>query len=96
VAGVFPAISHVGQVHLWETQLVPGIVQALAMEDMLPDVLPELISLSLRGCRSSPFVAKAAVQFVVMRCSAASSRIVLYPCSIDSEKIEALGIFSRI
>ena len=72
----FRPFTHVGQVHVWETQLVPGIVQALATEDKPPDLLPELISLSLRGYRSSPSVAKAAVQFVAMRRGRVSDRAV--------------------
>jgi hypothetical protein len=72
----FQPFTHVRQVHVWETQLVPGIVQALAMEDIPADVLPELTSLSLRGYRSSPFVAKAAAQFVAMRRGRLSDRAV--------------------
>jgi hypothetical protein len=72
------ASAHMRRVHVRETQLVPGIVQALDTEDMHPDIFPELTSLSLRGYRSSATVAKAL------------SRIVLYPRSIDSEKRGAL------
>jgi hypothetical protein len=87
----FQPFTHVRQVHLWRTQLVRRIVQALATEDMPTDILPELISLSLRSYHSSPYVAKAAVMFVAMRCASAGSRTVLCPCSTDSEKIGALG-----
>jgi hypothetical protein len=82
---IFQPFTHVShwQVHVWETQLVPCIVQTLVAEDMAPDIFPELISLSQRGYRSSPYVAKAAVHFVTTRCAAAGSRTALYPCLID-------------
>jgi hypothetical protein len=87
----FQPFAHVRQVYVWETPLVPGIVPALATEDMPADILPELISLSLSGYRSSPSVAKAAVQFVAMGCGRIPGRATVYSYSIDSEKRGALG-----
>jgi hypothetical protein len=78
------SFTHVRQVHVWETQLVPGIVQVLATGGQATrhTVLPELISFSLRGYRSSPFAAKAAVQFVTTRRSRLLDRAIsLYHCS---------------
>ena len=47
--------------------LVPGIAQALAMENIVAGVLPELTVLRLIGYHSSPSAAKAAEQFVATR-----------------------------
>ena len=58
--------THVTEVHVRE-ELVPGIVQALAGEDMTAEVLPELSWLRLDRYRSSPSVMKAAGQFVATR-----------------------------
>jgi hypothetical protein len=62
---LFQPFRHLTQVHVWEKQLVPGIVQALVMEQ--GGVLPELSSLHLSGYRKSPHVAKAAEEFVAAR-----------------------------
>jgi hypothetical protein len=64
---LFQPFTHVTRVYVLEKPLVPGIVQALVAEDMATEVLPELTSLRLSGYRSSPFVAKAAEQFVATR-----------------------------
>ena len=64
---LFQPFTHVTQVYVWEKELVPGIVQALATEDMAAGVLPELSALYLSGYRASPSVAKAAQQFVDAR-----------------------------
>ena len=63
---LFQPFTHVTEVHVWE-KLVPGIVQALAAEDMTAEILPELTSLRLDRYRSSPSVMKAAGQFVATR-----------------------------
>jgi hypothetical protein len=64
---LFQPFTHATQLHVWEKQLVPGIVQALVAEDMAAGVLPELTSLHLSGYRGSPSVEKAAEQFVDTR-----------------------------
>ena len=63
---LFQPFTHVTKVTVWEKQLVPGIVQAL-MEDLAPEVLPELTRLHLYGYPSIPSVAKAAEQFAATR-----------------------------
>ena len=63
---LFQPFTHVTEVHVRE-KLVPGIVQALAAEDMTAEVLPELAWLRLDQYRSSPSVMKAAGQFVATR-----------------------------
>jgi hypothetical protein len=63
---LFRLFTHVTQVHVWE-QLVPRIVKALVAEDMTAEVLPELTSLQLDGCRRFASVAEAAEQFVTTR-----------------------------
>ena len=63
---LFQPFTQVTDVHV-SKKLVPGIVQALAAEDMTAEVLPELTSLRLSWYRSSLSVAKAAEQFVVTR-----------------------------
>ena len=64
---LFQPFTHVTKVTVWEKQLVPGIVQALLMEDLAPEVLPELTRLHLYGYPSIPSVAKAAEQFAATR-----------------------------
>jgi hypothetical protein len=64
---LFQPFTHVTQVLVFGRQLVPGIVQALVMEDTAMEVLPELTSLHLNGYRDSSSVAKAARQFVATR-----------------------------
>lgn len=80
---LFRPFRHLKQIHVWEKQLVPGIVQALVssteedeeegeenMNHMAAEgvpVLPELSSLHLSGYRKSPSVAKAAEEFVAAR-----------------------------
>ena len=65
---LFQPFRHLTQVHVWEKQLVPGIVQALVSEEGGGVVsLPELSSLHLSGYRKSPSVAKAAEEFVATR-----------------------------
>lgn len=59
--------SHVSQVLVWEKQLLPGIVQALATEDTEAGVLPRMTSLYLSEYSNFPYVAKAAKQFVSTR-----------------------------
>ena len=49
MAGAFRGLTHVTRVYVCEKQLVPGIVHALAMEDIAAGVLPELTSLHLSG-----------------------------------------------
>ena len=63
---LFRPFTHVTKVHVMH-DLVPGIAQALAMENIVAGVLPELTSLLLQGYYSSPSVAKAAMQFVATR-----------------------------
>ncbi|KAI0294161.1 hypothetical protein BC826DRAFT_1012684 [Russula brevipes] len=46
---------------------VAGVTQALASEDMVPEILPRLTSLSLNGYRKSPSVVEAAGKFVATR-----------------------------
>ncbi len=71
---LFRPFSHVTRVHVRERRFVPGIVQALAMEEeganenvVAAGVLPELNSLYLDGYRDSPSVVKGAEQFVSSR-----------------------------
>jgi hypothetical protein len=64
---LFQPFTHVTNVHVWDKKLVPGIIQALVVEDVAPEVLPELASLRLSGYRRSSSVAKAAEQFVARR-----------------------------
>jgi hypothetical protein len=64
---LFQPFTNVMRIDVWEKQLVPGIVQALTMEDMAAGVLPELSSLRLSGYRGSPSVVKAAGKFVATR-----------------------------
>ena len=64
---LFQPFTHVTKVTVWDKQLVPGIVQALLMEDMAVGVLPELTTLRLGRYRSTASVAKAAEQFVATR-----------------------------
>jgi hypothetical protein len=64
---LFQQFTHVTHVRVWEKRYVPGIVQALAMEDMAAGVLPELASLQLVGYLDSPSVVKTAEQFVATR-----------------------------
>ena len=47
--------------------LVPGIVQALATEDMAAGILPSLSSLHLKGFRQSLSLVEAAERFVTLR-----------------------------
>ena len=63
---LFQPFTHVKTVHVFE-QLVPDIVDALAAENTVAGVLPELSRLYLKGYRDSPSVAKAADQFVAAR-----------------------------
>jgi hypothetical protein len=63
---LFRPFTHVTTVSVVE-QLVPGIVQALVVEDMATEVLPELTRLHLKEYRKSPSVAKDAEQFVTTR-----------------------------
>ncbi len=63
---LFQPFIHVTQVRVWETLLVPGIVQALVTENMATGVLPELNGLSL-AYDASRSAASAAEQFVAMR-----------------------------
>jgi hypothetical protein len=62
----FQPFTHVRTVRVLE-RFVPGVAQALVMEDIAPGVLPELNFLSLAGHRKSPSVEKAAEQFVDTR-----------------------------
>jgi hypothetical protein len=64
---LFQPFTHVTWVDVLERRLVPGIVQALVMEDMDAEVLPELSWLSLMGYSAPRFVANAAMQFVARR-----------------------------
>jgi hypothetical protein len=64
---LFRPFTHVTLVRVSEEQLIPSIVQALVAEDMATAVLPELFSLHLEGHPGSPFVVKAAKQFVATR-----------------------------
>jgi F-box-like len=64
---LFQPFTHVTKVTVWEKQLVPGILQALVMEDVAAGVLPELTKLHLSEYRSTPSVAEAAEQFVTGR-----------------------------
>ena len=64
---LFRPFTHVTRVTVWEKQVVPGIVQALVMEDVAVGVLPELTTLCLYEYHSTPSVAKAAEQFVATR-----------------------------
>jgi hypothetical protein len=64
---LFRPFTHLTEVYVWEKQLVPGIVQALVMEDMAAGVLPGMTSLHLSGYRSSPSVAEAAERFIATR-----------------------------
>ena len=63
---VFQPFTHVTKVTVWERKVIPGIVQALVMEDAA-EVLPELTTLSLPWNVRTPSVVKAAEQFVVTR-----------------------------
>ena len=63
---LFQPFTHVTKVTVWERKVIPGIVQALVMEDAA-GVLPELTTLSLSGYHHTPSVAKAAEQFVATR-----------------------------
>ena len=63
---LFQPFTHVTKVIVWETKVVPGIMQALLMEDAA-GVLPELTTLYLSGDLRIPFVAKAVEQFVATR-----------------------------
>jgi hypothetical protein len=63
---VFQQFTHVTRVTVLEMDVLPGIVQALVMEDAA-GVLPELTTLSLSGYHHTPSVAKAAEQFVATR-----------------------------
>lgn len=62
---LFQQFTHASLLRVLEKKLVPGVVRALATEDMAAGLLPELTRLSLRGYRDSPSVAKAAEKFVV-------------------------------
>jgi hypothetical protein len=48
-------------------EYVAGVTQALVTEDMTPEILPMLSSLSLNEYRKSPSVVKAAEKFVATR-----------------------------
>jgi hypothetical protein len=63
---LFRAFTYARKVCVRE-DLVPGVAQALAMENIVGGVLPELTSLYLLGYHSSPSAAKAAEQFVAAR-----------------------------
>jgi hypothetical protein len=64
---LFQPFGRVASVHVWGEQIVPGIVQALVIEDMATEILPELNLLSLSRYRDSPSVAKVVEQFVTTR-----------------------------
>ena len=64
---VFQPFTHVAEVYVFEATFVPGIVEALAAEDMATEVLPELTTLRLIGYRNSLSVEKAAEKFVDTR-----------------------------
>jgi hypothetical protein len=64
---LFQPFIYVVWVNVQEERLVPGVVQALVMEDMAAEVLPELTSLNLWGYCGSPSLVKAAEQFVSTR-----------------------------
>jgi hypothetical protein len=64
---VFQPFTHATRVSVWEERFVPGILKALVTEDVAAGVLPKLTSARLRGCRSSPFAAKATEQFIATR-----------------------------
>ena len=63
---LFQPFTHVTKVTVWERKVIPGIVQALVMEDAA-GVLPELTTLSLPWNVRNPSVVKAAEQFVATR-----------------------------
>ena len=63
---LFQPFTHVTKVTVWGRKVVPGIMQALLMEDAA-GVLPELTTLSLSWNLGTPSVAKAAEQFVATR-----------------------------
>ena len=63
----FQPFTHVTKVTVLEKQVVPGIVQALVMDDIAAGVLPELTTLRLYGYNWTPSVAKVAEQFVATR-----------------------------
>ena len=64
---LFRPFTHVTLVRVSEEQLVPSIVQALATEDTVTVVLPELFSLHLEEYTSIPSVVEAAKQFIATR-----------------------------
>ena len=63
---LFRPFTHVTKVCVMN-DLVPDIAQALAMENLVAGVLPELTLLRLLGYHSSPSAAKAAEQFIARR-----------------------------
>ena len=64
---LFQPFTRVTKVDVLEKQVVPGIVQALVMDDIAAGVLPELTTLHLEGYIGTPYVAKAAEEFVATR-----------------------------
>jgi hypothetical protein len=64
---LFQPFTHVTKVTVSDKQFVPGIVQALAMDDIAAGVLPELTTLCLYGYLWTPSVANAVEQFVATR-----------------------------
>ena len=63
---LFQSFPRVWKVHV-TNELVPGVVQALAMEDIATAIVPRLVSLHLKGFRQSPSMVEAAEQFVAIR-----------------------------
>jgi hypothetical protein len=63
----FRPFTYVTRFNVFDKDLVPGIVQALVVEDTATEVFPELSTLHLSESRSSPSVEKAAEQFVATR-----------------------------
>ena len=61
---LFQLFTHVTEVHVWDKQLVPGIMKALVAEDMAPGILPELTLLDLVGYREFPSVVKDVGKFI--------------------------------
>jgi hypothetical protein len=64
---LFQLFTHVKFVDVFETQFIPGIVEALVAGDMAAGVFPELSWLRLRGYLKFPSVASAAEEFVATR-----------------------------
>ena len=64
---LFQQFPHVRLLSVNSEQLVPGILQALATEDLAEGILPELTSVRLEGFRQYASIVEAVEQFITTR-----------------------------